>query len=104
MTLESLVYLFLLLTFVAHGVAFAVLAVKRRRGYYFFLTGTFVFLTAVYFIKYEGWQPAIPGTHFPATWLLRIGASACTLSYLSAIYRVEGSWLWNVMRKVKRKK
>jgi hypothetical protein len=102
MTLGSFIYLFLVVSFVAHGVAFAVLAVKRRRTYYFFLTGTFIFLTAIYFIKFEGWQPAVPGTHFPVTWLLRLGATACTLIYLSIIYKEEGSWLWKLTRGRKR--
>jgi hypothetical protein len=96
MTLGSFVYLLLALSFVAHGIAFTVLAVKRRRTYYFFLTGTFIFLTAIYFIKFEGWQPSLPGTGFPATWLLRIGATACTLIYLRIIYGEEGSWLWKL--------
>jgi hypothetical protein len=96
MTLGSFVYLLLALSFVAHGIAFTVLAVKRRRRYYFFLTGTFIFLTAIYFIKFEGWQPSLPGTGFPATWLLRIGATACTLIYLRIIYGEEGSWLWKL--------
>jgi hypothetical protein len=96
MTLGSFIYLFLVISFVAHGVAFTVLAVKRRRMYYFFLTGTFIFLTAIYFIKLEDWQPSVPGTHFPATWLLRIGATACTLIYLRIIYSEEGSWLWKL--------
>jgi hypothetical protein len=99
MTLGSFIYLFLVISFVAHGVAFTVLAVKRRRTYYFFLTGTFIFLTAIYFIKFEGWQPAVPGTHFPAIWLLRLGATACTLIYLRIIYREEGSWLWKLTRR-----
>lgn len=89
---------FLLITFIAHGVAFTILAVKRRRAYYFFLTGTFAFLTAIYFIKFEGWQPSVPGTDFPMTWLLRIGATACTLTYLCVIYNIEGSWLWRLTR------
>ncbi len=90
---------FLLATFVLHGVAFTVLAVARRRGYYFFLTGTFFFLTAIYFLKFEGWQPNVPGTDFPATWLLRLAAMACTLTYLCVIYNIEGTWLWKLTRK-----
>jgi hypothetical protein len=102
MTLGSFVYLLLVLSFVAHGIAFTVLAVKRRRRYYFFLTGTFIFLTVIYFIKFEGWQPSLPGTGFPATWLLRIGATACTLIYLRIICNEEGSWLWKLTRGRKR--
>ena len=88
----------LLVSFLGHGVAFTILAVVRRRGYYFFLTGTFAFLTAIYFIKFEGWQPTVPGTDFPMTWLLRIGATVCTLTYLCVIYNIEGSWLWKLMK------
>jgi hypothetical protein len=96
MNINHFIALFLLVTFVLHGVAFTVLALKRRRAYYFFLTGTFIFLTAIYFIKFEGWRPEVPGTHFPATWLLRIGATLCTLIYLRVIYNEEGSWLWKL--------
>ena len=95
----SFIVLFLLITFVAHGVAFTILAVKRRRSYHFFLTGIFIFVTAIYFIKFEGWQPSVPGTAVPATWLLRIGATACTLIYLGIIYHVEGSWLWRLRKR-----
>ncbi|HEX9444537.1 MAG TPA: hypothetical protein VGA73_10470 [Candidatus Binatia bacterium] len=90
---------FLLATFVCHGVAFAVLAWKRRRSYYLLLVGTFVFLSAIYFIKLEGWRPSVPGTGLPATWLLRAGATLCTLIYLRAIYGEEGSWLWKLTRR-----
>ncbi|HEY1373414.1 MAG TPA: hypothetical protein VGH50_13160 [Candidatus Binatia bacterium] len=90
---------FLLVTFVLHGLAFTTLAVTRRRGYYFFLTGTFVFLTAIYFLKFEGWQPSVPGTDFPASWLLRLAATACTVTYLCVIYKVEGTWLWKLRRR-----
>ena len=99
----SFIVLFLLITFVAHGVAFTILAVKRRRAYYLYLTGTFIFLTAIYFIKFEGWQPIVPGTAVPATWLLRIGATACTLIYLRIIYHVEGSWLWKLLKRGNRR-
>lgn len=94
---------FLLATFVCHGVAFAVLALKRRRSYYWLLVGTFVFLSAIYFIRFEGWRPSVPGAGFPATWLLRIGATLCTLTYLRVIYGVEGSWLWKLTRKRRQK-
>jgi hypothetical protein len=98
MAFGSFIYLFLLVTFVIHGVVFTILAVKRRRRYYFFLTGTFLFLTAIYFIKFEGWEPPVPGMNFPAVWLLRICATACTLIYLRIIYNEEGSWLWKLRR------
>ena len=93
---ESFVALFLLITFVLHGIVFTLLGVKRRKMRYFFLTGTFIFLTVIYFIKFEGWILRIPGTDFPATWLLRIGATLCTLTYLRFLYREEGSWLWKL--------
>jgi len=99
MALGNFISLFLLITFVAHGVAFTILGVKRGRAYYFFLTGTFTFLSAIYFIKFEGWQATVPGTRLPATWLLRIGATACTLIYLRIIYKVESSWLWRLARR-----
>ena len=102
MEFNSFVAAFLLVTFVCHGGAFTVLAVKWRRAYYFFLTGTFTFLAAIYFIKLEGWQLSVPGTDFPATWLLRIGATVCTLIYLRLIFREEGSWLWKLTRRNKR--
>jgi hypothetical protein len=101
MDLQTFIAAFLLVTFICHGVAFTILGVKRRRTYYFFLTGTFTFLAAIYFIKFEGWQLSVPGTAFPATWLLRIGATACTLIYLRIIYSEEGSWLWKLTRKGK---
>ena len=96
MDLGTFIATFLLVTFIGHGVAFTILALKRRRTYYFFLTGTFAFLAAIYFIKFEGWQPSIPGTRFPATWLLRIGATLCTLIYPRTIFHEEGSWLWKL--------
>jgi hypothetical protein len=98
MDLWAFIAAFLLVTFVCHGVAFTVLALKRRRKYYFLLTGTFAFLSVIYFLKLEGWQPSVPGTSFPAAWLLRIGATVCTLIYLRMIYYEEGSWLWKLMK------
>lgn len=92
----SLVAPFLVVTFLLHGIAFSFLGWRRRRVHYFFLTGTFVFLTAIYFIKWEGWTVSVPGTDFPVTWLLRIGATLCTLTYLCFLYREEGSWLWKL--------
>ena len=89
---QSFIPLFLLITFFLHGVAFAFLGMKRRKIHYFFLTGTFVFLAAIYFVKFEGWILAVPGTNLPLTWLFRIGATLCTLTYLRLLYREEGSW------------
>ena len=101
MDLKSFVALFLVVTFVLHGIAFGFLGLKRRRSYYFFLTGTFVFLSAIYWIKFEGWELSVPGTRFPVTWALRIGATLCTLIYLRSIYHEEGSWLWRLTRNKK---
>jgi len=102
MNTNQLVVLFLTATFVSHGLAFTVLGFVRRKLYYFLLTGTFTLLTAIYFIKFEGWNLEIPGAGFPATWILRIGASLFTLSYLRIIYREEGSWLWKLRRRLSR--
>ena len=99
MELSRFVALFLLVTFVGHGIAFIALGVKRRKGYYGFLAGTFAFLSALYFIKFEGWELNVPGTDFPATWFLRIGATLCTLTYLKAIAGEEGTWLWKLLRR-----
>ena len=96
----GLIYLFLVLSFVAHGIAFAILGCTRERTQYFFLTGTFVFLTAVYLIKFEAWSVSIPGTTMPLTYLLRIAAFACTASYLRVIYDEEGSWLWRLRQRL----
>jgi hypothetical protein len=63
------------------------------------LTGTFVFLTAIYLIKFEGWNLTLPGTHWPATWALRAGATLCTAAYLCLIYREPASWLWKLFRR-----
>ena len=99
MELSRFVALFLLVTFVGHGIAFTALGLKRRKGYYVFPTGTFAFLTAIYLIKFEGWELSVPGSDFPATWLLRIGATLCTLIYLKAIAGEEGTWLWKLLRR-----
>jgi hypothetical protein len=79
--------------------AFALLGFRRGRPYYFLLTGTFTFLTAIYFMKFEGWTPKVPGTSLPITWLVRTGAILCTLLYLRAIYNEKGSWLWRLRRR-----
>lgn len=99
MDLKSLVALFLTVTFILHGIAFTVLGLKRRKAYYFFLTGTFTFLTAIYLTKFEGWSSKFPGTDFSVILLLRIGATLCTLGYLAIIYREEGTWLWKLTRR-----
>ncbi len=97
MGFKQFLFLFLMVSFVLHGIAFTFLGWKRRKVHYFFLTGTFIFLTAIYFIKFEAWILRIPGTDFPAIWLLRIGATLCTLTYLRFLYREEGSWLWKLI-------
>lgn len=96
MELGDFVNFFLIITFILHGIAFMLLGVKRRKTAYFVLTGTFVFLTAVYLIKFEGWVLTLPGTLWPATWALRAGATLCTAAYLGLIYREPGSWLWKL--------
>jgi hypothetical protein len=101
MDLKNFVALFLVITFVLHGIAFTFLGFKRRKGYYFFLSGTFAFLTAIYLMKFAGQFLSVPGTDLSATWLLRIGATLCTMIYLRCIYREEGSWLWKLTRRRK---
>lgn len=100
MDLYHFIVFFLTLTFVMHGIAFTVLGVKRRKGYYFFLTGTFALLTAIYFIQFEGWAINVPGIGLSATPLLRIGAVLCTASYLGSIHKEEGSWLWKLKQRL----
>lgn len=90
---------FLIATFVLHGIAFTILGLRQHKAHYFFLTGTFVLLTTLYFIKFEEWILRVPGTTFPITWLLRIGAAFCSLIYLRSLYREEGSWLWRLTRR-----
>lgn len=96
MSLRDLLHLFLVVTFVLHGLAFATLGVRRRKVYYFFLTGTFIFLTTLYFVKFKGWDLRVPGIDWPANWLLRAGAALSTLTYLWLLNREEGSWLWRL--------
>jgi hypothetical protein len=91
--------IFLTVTFIVHGIAFTVLGFSRGRSYYFLLSGTFTFLTAIYLMKFEGWTPEIPGSTFPVAWLLRSGAILCTLLYLRALYNEDGSWLWRLRRR-----
>src|SRR5688572_18514160 len=102
MNFQNVWALFLIITFVLHGLAFTVLGLRRDKAYYFFLSGTFSLLTAIYFIKLEGWNPRVPGTGLPAIWVLRIGASICTLGYLRCLSREEGSWFWKLMHWMRR--
>lgn len=102
MNMKSFVALFLAITFVIHGIAFTILGISRRKIYYFFLTGTFTFLTATYVMKFEGWVPRVPGTDLPAATLLKIAGAFCTLGYLRLIYGEEGSWLWKLRHRTKR--
>lgn len=101
--MDKFLYLFLTITFVLHGVAFTVLGLRRRKTYYFILTGTFLCLTAIYLMKFEEWAFTLPASSFPLSWLLRIGATLCTLIYFGAIYKEKGSWLWRVTH-LKRKR
>lgn len=104
MDIKSLLALFLIITFVLHGIAFTFIGLKRGRSHYLLLTGTFSLLIAIYLIKFEAWTVRVPGTTFPATWLLRIGATIFTLSYLHVIYKKEGTWLWKLAGKGKSRK
>lgn len=99
MHVGSFLTIFLTVTFIVHGLAFTILGFSRGRSYYFLLSGTFTFLTAIYLMKFEGWSPKVPGSTFPVTWLLRTGAIFCTLLYLRVIYNQEGSWLWRLKRR-----
>lgn len=90
---------FLLGTFVLHGIAFTVLGIVRKKRYLFFLTGTFTFLSGVYYLKFREFFPNIPGMAVSAVVVLRICAIACTLTYLATIYRIEGTWLNRLLRK-----
>ena len=96
MDIKTLSALFLVVTFVIHGIAFTILGLRRRKTYYFLLTGTFTFLTAIYFIKFEGWTTKVLGTDFSPEIILRVCAILCTLAYLRAIYNEKGSWLWKL--------
>ena len=51
MDIKIFLALFLTITFILHGIAFTFLGIKRRKIYYFFLVGTFTFLTAIYFLN-----------------------------------------------------
>jgi hypothetical protein len=93
-TMATLIYGVLTLTFVVHGVAFTLLGFMRRKKYYFFLTGTFTFLTALYLMKFEGWRIDVPGTGVSAAALFRVCAMLCSLAYFNVIYNEPGSWLW----------
>lgn len=96
MYFNSFISLFLAINFFAHGAAFTILGFVRRKLYYFRLTATFTLLTLIYLIKFEAWDPQIPGTDFSAMWALRAGAMLFTASYLRVIYGEEGSWLWKL--------
>jgi len=99
MELGDFVNVFLIITFVLHGVAFTILGLKRRKVTYFVLTGTFVFLTALYLVKFEGWDMPLPGARGLLTWALRAGATLCTAVYLCLIYREPASWLRKLLRR-----
>lgn len=93
---------FLMVTFVIHFLAFTVLAVVRRKPYYFLLSATFLFLTALYYLKFRAFFPNVPGTFLSVVVLLRVCAIACTLAYLIVISRIEGTWLHRLLGKCKR--
>ena len=98
MDIKIFLALFLTITFIIHGIAFTFLGLKRRKIHYFSLTGTFTFLTAIYFLKFEGWTLIIPDIDLSAAFILRIAAILCTLAYLRGIYNEEDSWLWKLKR------
>lgn len=100
MHVGSFLAIFLTATFIVHGIAFTLLGFSRGRSYYFLLSGTFTFLTAIYLMKFEGWTPKVPGSTFPVAWVLRGCAILCTLLYLHAIYNEKGSWLWRLKRRL----
>ena len=95
-------YGFLVVTFVIHAVAFTVLALKRRKFHYFFLSGTFIFLIVIYILKFNSLWPVVPGTDISVIFVLRILAIAHTLAYLITISRIEGTWLQRLFIKFSR--
>ena len=92
-------YGFLVATFVVHAIAFTILGVKRQKKYYFWLTGTFSFLTAIYLLKFRELALMMPGTNFPLIAGIRILAIGCTLTYLIIIARTPGTWLSRLLGK-----
>ena len=93
-------YCFLTFTFVAHCAAFTLLAVRRRKPYYFLLTGTFSFLTAIYALKFFSITGTLPGTDVSIRTAFRVCAVSFTLAYLFAISRIEDSWLRRLICKI----
>lgn len=102
MNIKIFLAFFLTITFILHGIAFTFLGLKRRKIHNFFLTGTFTFLTVIYFLEFEGWALMVPGIDLPAAFILRIGAILCTLIYLRGIYNEKGSWLWKLKHWIRR--
>jgi hypothetical protein len=98
--MATLIHGFLTVTFVVHGLAFTMLGLTRQKRYYFFLTGTFTFLTALYLMKFEGWRLDVPGTGISAAGLFRVCAMVCSLAYFNAIYHERGSWLWKLRNRL----
>ncbi len=84
---------FLAFTFVAHCAAFTILGVRRKKSYYFFLTGTFFCLTAVYVLKFLELKPMVMNTEMPWIMIIRIAAILCTLTYLTTIACTPDTWL-----------
>lgn len=93
---------FLVVTFIVHAAAFTILAIKRAKKYYFLLTGTFLFLTMLYILKFKSYSVFLPGSHFPLTIVFRICAISFTLAYLITISRIEGTWLRRLIEKFRR--
>jgi len=93
---RSLVAILLTVTFIIHGIAFTIIALRRRKPHYFFLTSTFTFLAAIFFIRFESWTLKLPFIGLPVTMLLRMGAALCTTGYLWFTYNEEGSWVWKL--------
>lgn len=94
---------FLLVTFVVHFIAFTVLGIVRRKKYYFFLSGTFACLTAIYYLKFNEFFPNIPNTAISAIVALRVGAICCTCLYLITIARIEGTWFNRLLARKSRR-
>ncbi|OGH56223.1 MAG: hypothetical protein A3G34_13390 [Candidatus Lindowbacteria bacterium RIFCSPLOWO2_12_FULL_62_27] len=90
---------FLLFAFIIHFLAFTVLAVVRRKYYYFLLSGTFVFLSVIYYFKFQRICPNFPNTAVSVIVTCRVLAVSCTAAYLFTIARLPGTWLSRLLRR-----